>query len=372
MNWKKVKLGELATFVNGYPFKPTDWVTEGLPIIRIQNLTGNAYESNYFNGKIADKYLIKNGDILISWSASLGVYEWKEGDAWLNQHIFRVVFDKIDIDKKFFKYLILEKIEEMKLAVHGATMKHITKEKFDNFDVKLPDLATQKHIAEVLDKADAIREQNRQLLSQYDELLQSTFIELFGDGENLRNLSDITTKITDGVHSKPQYIESGIPFISVKNITNLFLDFKDCKYISKEDHEQYCKRCKPELNDILYTKVGATYGRAAIVNTDEEFSLYVSVSLIKPKVEIIEPKYLLAVLNTDFVKRQADKSIKGAGVPDLHLVEIKKFKIPVPPFHLQQHFAKIVEQIEVQKEQAKKVLAESEALFEGLLAKYFG
>ena len=85
------KLGDVATYINGYAFKPSDWSNEGLEIIRIQNLTGTAYEINCYNGEYNSKYEVNDGDVLISWSASLGVYVWNKGKALLNQHIFKVV-----------------------------------------------------------------------------------------------------------------------------------------------------------------------------------------------------------------------------------------------------------------------------------------
>lgn len=96
---KKVKLGEVATFINGYAFKPQDWSSEGREIIRIQNLTKTSTEINYYSGTIDKKYIVEAGDILISWSGTLGVFQWCGRSAVLNQHIFKVVFDKIDIDK---------------------------------------------------------------------------------------------------------------------------------------------------------------------------------------------------------------------------------------------------------------------------------
>mgnify|MGYP003489099045 CR=1 FL=1 len=96
------RLGDIATYVNGFAFKPTDWSDTGLPIIRIQDLTGNSYQANRYNGKYDSKYEILDGDVLISWSASLGVYVWHGETALLNQHIFKVVFDKVDVDKNFF------------------------------------------------------------------------------------------------------------------------------------------------------------------------------------------------------------------------------------------------------------------------------
>ncbi len=184
-------------------------------------------------------------------------------------------------------------------------------------------------------------------------------------------LSEVALKITDGVHAKPEYTEKGVPFISVKDITTGILIFEKCKFISEDSHQKYFKRCNPEYLDILYTKVGATYGRPAIVNVKEEFSLYVSVALIKPKKEIINPFYLREALANPALKRQADKSIKGIGVPDLHLNMIKKFLIPLPNIDSQNKFSEIILVINTQKDILKKNLKESENLFNSLLQKAF-
>ena len=101
MNIKYLKLGEIATYINGYAFKPEDWDNKGRPIIRIQNLTNSSNEINYFSRDIDEKYIVNKGDILISWSASIGIYEWTKEAAVLNQYIFKVVFNKVDINKKY-------------------------------------------------------------------------------------------------------------------------------------------------------------------------------------------------------------------------------------------------------------------------------
>ena len=100
-----IRLGDIATYINGYAFKPADRGDTGLPIIRIQDLTGNSYDLGYYSGSYPEKIEINNGDILISWSASLGVYVWNRGKALLNQHIFKVVFDKEPINKDYFAQL---------------------------------------------------------------------------------------------------------------------------------------------------------------------------------------------------------------------------------------------------------------------------
>lgn len=103
-------MGDVATYINGYAFKPHDRGEEGLPIIRIQDLTGNSYDLGFYNGEYPAKIEINDGDVLISWSASLGVYVWNRGKALLNQHIFKVEFDKKEIDKSYFVYAVKYKL----------------------------------------------------------------------------------------------------------------------------------------------------------------------------------------------------------------------------------------------------------------------
>jgi restriction endonuclease S subunit len=94
-HWEQSKVKYLANYLNGLAFKPSDWSEQGIKIIRIQNLTDPGSVYNYYEGYLDNKYLIRKGDILISWSASLGVYTWAEDEpAWLNQHIFKVTLNK--------------------------------------------------------------------------------------------------------------------------------------------------------------------------------------------------------------------------------------------------------------------------------------
>ena len=132
-----VKLGDVATYINGYAFRPEDRGEEGLPIIRIQDLTGNSYDLGFYAGEYPKKIEINNGDVLISWSASLGVYIWNRGKALLNQHIFKVDFDKAEIEKSYFVYAVRRKLDEMVSKTHGATMKHIVKKDFLALHIKI-------------------------------------------------------------------------------------------------------------------------------------------------------------------------------------------------------------------------------------------
>lgn len=170
------KLGEVATYINGYAFKPEDWSDKGRPIIRIQNLTGSSDTINRYDGEIASKYEINDGDVLISWSASLGVYVWHGEQAVLNQHIFKVAFDKEDVSKKFFVYQVESVLEKAANEAHGATMKHLTKKVFDNLPFYLPSREEQEKIASKLEQVSKLIECRKLQLEKLDELVKSKFM----------------------------------------------------------------------------------------------------------------------------------------------------------------------------------------------------
>jgi len=139
-----------ALFLNGAAFKPSDWGDEGLPILRIAQLTGKPFD-NYFDGKINRGLIIRDGDLLFSWSATIDAFIWDRGDAILNQHIFKVL-PKKNADKRYLYYVI--KAHAPRWAdddAHGSTMRHIKKESLSN-KVWIPDLAKQKSIAGLLDE----------------------------------------------------------------------------------------------------------------------------------------------------------------------------------------------------------------------------
>ena len=241
----------------------------------------------------------------------------------------------------------------------------------------LPDLNQQRHTAELLSAANETKEAYQDLLIKSDELVKSQFIELFGDPISnpmswpIRKLGALSLKITDGVHKKPNYTETGKPFISVTNINRGIVDFADCKYVSEEDYQQMIKTTFPQKGDVLYTKVGATYGIPAYIDTEEPFGLYVSVCLIKPRHDLIDARFLTESMRMEYVKKQADDRIKGIGVPDLHLKEIKEFWILCPPREMQEQFVNLVQQLDKSKFELKQAISNISELMKSLIQQDF-
>ncbi|MDO8725402.1 MAG: restriction endonuclease subunit S [Candidatus Methanoperedens sp.] len=149
--WLWTRLGEICELINGRAFKPEEWATKGIPIIRIQNLNNINTDFNYCNFEVEEKYIVNNGQLLFAWSGtpgtSFGAHIWNRGRAVLNQHIFKIGINENWINKMFFMYLINRNIDEYIGKAHGtAGLAHITKNKFENSIISIPPFPEQRRI----------------------------------------------------------------------------------------------------------------------------------------------------------------------------------------------------------------------------------
>ena len=149
--WTAATVGELATYQNGRAFKPSEWGTTGLPIIRIQNLNESTAAYNYSDDRHEERFRVKHSDLLFAWSASLGAHIWRGDDAWLNQHIFRVDHAN-QIDRRFLFYALTHITSTLYSKAHGSGMVHVTKGRFEETKLDLPPFNEQRRIAEKIDE----------------------------------------------------------------------------------------------------------------------------------------------------------------------------------------------------------------------------
>ena len=178
---REISIGKVATLINGYAFKPAHRGSSGLKIIRIQNLTNPNATYNLTELEVPEKYFVKSGDILIAWSATIDVFEWEGGPALLNQHIFKVEFNDDIIFKKYFVFALKKTIRELISRAHGSTMKHIVKSDFENHKIPFPNYSDQIKIATLLQKVEILIAKRKDSIALLDELVKSTFLEMFGD-----------------------------------------------------------------------------------------------------------------------------------------------------------------------------------------------
>ena len=280
-----------------------------------------------------------------------------------------------------YLYCFLDKyVEELRKQSIGGVIKYIKLGNLTEAQIPTCSIEEQKKIVSDFDKVNDLISFRKQQLTKLDELVKSRFIEMFGSIEEnnnkfeIVNVEDVCSLIKDGTHQTPQYTEdsiNGYKFLSSKDVMTQKIDWSNIKYIPAELHEKLYATIKPQRNDLLMSKNGVNYGVAAVNDTDEIFDIYVSLALMRP-LDIIEPYYFRCVLNSEQTKKQFDSSIKGIGVPNLHLGEIKKTKIILPPIELQKEFVEFVKLIDKSKFEIQKSLEKLETLKKALMQKYFG
>ena len=345
--WTPRTLGDLGTYVNGRAFKPTDWTNDGLPIIRIQNLTDPSRPFNRFAGAFDSRYRVRDGDLLISWSASLGAFVWDRGEAILNQHIFRVQVNEDLVDKHFLYYLVLEMLGEMSRHTHGSTMRHITKQKFEALRVSVPSLEEQRRIVvkihAALEQVREIQRLRRGSLAEaasLEEAVFSDFISEFMKDTKLFvvSLSDVLKRAQYGSSSKANTHRDGVPILRMGNIRNGHLDVSDLKHIilAAKELAKY-RLCE---GDVLFNRTNSLelVGKAATftgLKGDWVFASY----LIRLEVDRnkVLPEYVTAVINSrigrDYVYHTARRAI---GMVNINAKQIQRLELPLPPLAQQE------------------------------------
>lgn len=389
--WEMVRLGDVFDIGSSKRVFQSEWRDSGVPFYRareIVKLACDGYVDNelFIDETMYDDYARKygipsEGDIMVTGVGTLGVcYIVKSSDRFYFKDGNILWFKKrVPVNSKYIISLFDTSYikEQIQRNSSGTTVGTFTISTANKIQIPFPPLSVQEKIADVLDRASTLIEKRKTQIEKLDLLVKSQFVEMFGDpvtnpkGWEIKKLGAVTSKITDGVHQKPVYTNSGVPFISVVNLNKGFLNFSDCKFVSEEDYTKMTKSVSPEYGDVLYTKVGATYGIPAFVDTREKFCLYVSVSLIKPIHEQINARFLALSMAMPYIKYQADKRIKGIGVPDLHLNQIREFDICVPPQEEQEIFLHFVQQVEAQKSLLQQSLAKLEQNYKSLIQKCF-
>ncbi len=218
-HWLPTSLSYLAEYINGYPFAPEQWSQEGLPIIRIAQLTGKPFD-NYFDGKLPERVKVRDGDLLFSWSATIDCFIWAQGDAWLNQHIFRVI-PSSEVELQYLYHLIRHVAPKLAdFDAHGSTMRHIKKESLKE-KLFIPTVGEQTKISAHLDRETA----------RIDALIEkkTRFIELLRE----KRQALITHAVTKGLDPNVTMKDSGVEWLGKVPEHWDVLSFQRCVFITE-------------------------------------------------------------------------------------------------------------------------------------------
>jgi type I restriction enzyme S subunit len=340
--------------------------------------------------KELSQYSVQNGDLLVCEGGEAGrgaVVQGLEEEAIIQNALHRVRSNKNHA--RFLEY-VLRSVHTsgwFDVLCNKSTIAHFTVEKFGAMRIPFPPLKTQKLIATFLDRKtaaiDTLIAKKQRLIQLLEEKCKVLINQAVTKGSNpnvpmkdsgipwigkipehweVKRLKYLTTKIIDGTHFTPTYIDSGIPFLRVTDIHHNHIDWSTVKFISEIEHFELSKRCKVEKNDVLLSKNG-TIGITFVVNFDRPVSIFVSLCLLKLRKNILLPKFFASLFQTYAIEEQIAEGSKKNTVTNLHLNKICEFWIPVPPIDEQQI---ILDEINKAGQQIKKLIGSIELQIEKL------
>ena len=297
--------------------------------------------------------IIPANTVVMSFKLSIGKTAITNEQMYSNEAIM-AFHDKhiVDILPEYIFYLFKYRNwdEDSNKAVKGKTLNKAT---LSEIEVEICAIEKQREIVAVLDKMTFLLESRKTEIELLDDLVRARFVEMFGhQSHNEKGLPYLTiddvAEIYLGITHTPTYVNQGVMFISAKNTSGDFLDLSDVKYISREEFEKAPKGSKPQVNDILFSRVGSNLGHPVILEEDLELCTFVSLGFLRTKGKVTS-NYLKHWMRDDFFSNQVKEHVKGGGQPNLNTGWLKEFKIIVPNIELQKVFDKFCRQVDKSK-----------------------
>ena len=383
---KEVQLGEVAS-ISRVNIKPED-IDSGTYYVGLEHINseglvqGKQVESLELS---SNKFVFQSGDILYG---KLRPYLRKislaEKSGICSTDIIPIkVKDTTDV--RYVCHLLRSNklVDLANSMTSGANLPRISPKEIVKIPIPLPPLPVQQKIAAILDEADKLRQFNKQLITKYDELTQSLFLDMFGDpvtnpkgwekkecGEFIDYLADIGSNGANKLVSEKLVMSDTEDYAIMIRTTNLSKnDFKNkLKYVSKEVYD-FFKKSKVFGGEIIMNKIGSAGDFWLMPNLDRPVSLGLNQFIIRLK--DMNTLYFHDFLSTDFGKQTIKSKLNGATTKSITKTAVRELPILVPPIALQNQFAERVQAIEAQKAQAQQSLEKAEELFGSLLQKAF-
>jgi len=368
--WLTKTLGEVlekTETVN--PLQSPNTEFDYIDVSSVSNTTFEIEETQRLKGKDAPsraRKLVRTNDIIFA-----TIRPTLQRIAVVPEHLdkqvcstgYFVLRPKQGIDYRFVFYSLFTEnfIGQMESLQKGASYPAVTDGDVRAQEIPVPPLAEQQRIVGLLDEAfeglataKANAEKNLQnARALFESHLQSVFTQR-GPGWEQKRMVELCSIITCGVASTPKYVDEtvGVPFLSAQNVKDGEVLLKKYRFISRGFHEKLTKKNKPQVGDILYSRVGAKFGEAAVVEHDFEFSVYVSLTLIRPIATKLDNYFLKLYLNSPSIKLLAKKSISSSGVPNLNVKDVREFPISFPSIEKQR---RIVSEITTLQEETQRL-----------------
>jgi type I restriction enzyme, S subunit len=348
VSWVVKKLGDLLKIQNGYAFDSKLFSTDGeMPLIRIRDIKKGVETETRYTGEYDSKYIVKKGDLLIGMDGEFGCYEWKGGDALLNQRVCRLQNFENQIYPRFLLYGINSYLKAIEDVTGYTTVKHLSSKQIANIEFPLPPLATQQKIVakldaifDEIDKATAVAEANAKnvdaFLSQF-----LTNIEDHYDG-TVKELGDCVELLSGFAFKSDEYTSNAndIPLLRGDNLNPKYVDLSDARRFDRSRYDEYLK-FSLAVNDIVIgmdRPIISSGLRIAKIQTKDVPSLLVQRVMRLRCYDKIDSDFLFYLLNsTKFINHLAGGQT-GLGVPHISGKTIACYQIKVPTIEIQKNF----------------------------------
>ena len=387
-NWEVLRLGEATEIIMGQSPKGDTYNTdgEGEPLINGPAGFGSEYPTPV-QWTSKPTRLCKDGDILFCVRGNTtGRMNIADQRYCIGRGIAAIRERSQKSSALFIRNLLeYERSSLYRIATGGgSTFPNISTAHLKNYTIPLPPLPEQRAIAHVLQtiqEAKAARQRELALERERKAALMDYLFSYGTKGEPRKQteigeipeswkvvrLEEIVKEsIKDGVHQTPTYVEDGVSFITAKDIVGNKISFAECAYISLEEHETLIKRVKPEIGDVLLTKVG-TIGNVALVDVSQEFSIFVQVALIKPKSDIIDSGFLLYVLQSEKGQTEINRKSAQSTMRFIGVQKISTVCIPFPSLSEQAEIAEILQAFDKKITALEQEIARLNELFHAML-----
>lgn len=370
---KKIRLGDYVEIDSGYAFKSKLFnECEGLPIIRIRDVTSGGV-STYYSGEYDEKYLVKNGDLLISMDGSFIVRRWTSGIALLNQRVCRIKSKDTKVLLNDYIYHVLPRhLKYIEDKTSFVTVKHLSVKDINEIELYLPSIQIQEKIIFILNKAQELIDKRKDQLEACDELIKSQFIKMFGELKDEVDLSQYIDSLTAGkslageVECKNKVLKTGsvsYDYFDAKEVKNLPLDYEPLEsHLVKQGNVIISRMNTAEL-------VGAT----GYVWTTPD-NAYLPDRLWRAEIKNnVNPIFLWQLLIQDSTKGKIRRIASGTSgsmknISKQGLLGIKVINVDI---ELQNQFAEFVQQVDKLKFEMEKSLVELENNFNSLMQRAF-
>lgn len=333
--WTSTTLGAVGNYWNGRAFKKSEWRPpgEGRQIIRIQDLTGSHQKPNYFDGDADERNVARKGDVLVSWAATLGVFEWPGPEAVINQHIFKL---ESFINQRFHRYLIESVLHDLRRRSHGTGMVHVTRSVFDETPVHLPPLAEQERIVAVieeqfsrLDQAELLLRSGRRRFNP----LTSSIIDAATTGFPTKPLGELIREPLRNGHSAKRSSTGSIPVFTLTAVTAR--DFSEHNTKLTDADAERVEDLWVEPGDIFVERSNTPelVGTAALYTGRAKMAIFPDL-LIRIRVgpELL-PEYAELGLRSTRLRRYFQRTAKGiaGSMPKIDQGALLAAELPLPP-----------------------------------------